>query len=379
MGISYGIYRIWLGVFCYLNQKNMKNHPKNIGKKIKKIIIKTLIWLVIILTGLIILGSFLPDSPNRESGQVKPKQNALNIEQPIQESSAETDTEKLLDSTDSTSTAQDKIITDVSSTQLTPTVQNKTTENIPSVDNTPIETKQIVQPKIEETKPAIPPTPQYTFYSVTKVVDGDTIKISMNGKEETLRLIGMDTPETVDPRKPVQCFGKEASEKAKSLLIDKKVRIENDATQDIRDKYDRLLVYVFREDGLFYNKWMIGQGYAYEYTYEKPYKYQAEFKAAQKSAESAQLGLWSPSTCNGVTTNTTITQAQTTTQPETTTTQTNTGTNKWYTSSYYTSKYYYPKSCSAWEGLSPRYLEPYDTLQALLDKYPKKTQSPQCE
>ena len=140
------------------------------------------------------------------------------------------------------------------------------------------------------------------YYLVTKVVDGDTITVSINGKSETLRLIGIDTPETVDPRKPVQCFGKEASNKAKELLSGRKVRIEKDPTQGERDKYDRLLAYVYRDDGLFYNKHMIEQGYAHEYTYRLPYKYQTEFKLAQKSAQDNLSGLWSPNTCNGDTT-----------------------------------------------------------------------------
>ena len=138
----------------------------------------------------------------------------------------------------------------------------------------------------------------YVYYSVLSVVDGDTIKIDLDGKAETLRLIGIDTPETVDPRKPVQCFGHEASNKAKELLLGKKVRIESDPTQGERDKYGRLLVYVYREDGLFYEKYMIEHGYAHEYTYNIPYAYQSEFKSAEASARSAQLGLWAPETCN---------------------------------------------------------------------------------
>ncbi len=140
-----------------------------------------------------------------------------------------------------------------------------------------------------------------TFYPVTSVVDGDTIKIKIGDSVETLRLIGLDTPETVDPRKPVQCFGKIASAKAKELLTGTSVRLETDPTQGVRDKYGRFLAYVYLPDGLFYNKYMIEQGYAHEYTYDIPYRYQLEFKAAQKEAEAAQRGLWSPDTCNGVT------------------------------------------------------------------------------
>lgn len=135
------------------------------------------------------------------------------------------------------------------------------------------------------------------LYDVLKVVDGDTVHIEIAGKKETVRLIGINTPETVDPRRPVECFGKEASNKAKELLEGKKVRIETEASQGERDKYGRLLGYVFREDGLFVNNYLVTEGYAYEYTYNLPYKYQSEFKAAQHVAEKSGKGLWAPSVC----------------------------------------------------------------------------------
>ncbi len=143
------------------------------------------------------------------------------------------------------------------------------------------------------------PLVQSNLYDVVKVVDGDTIDISINGKTERLRLIGIDTPETVDPRKPVQCFGIEASNKAKSVLTGKKVSLEADNTQGERDKYDRLLRYVFLEDGTNFNQLMIKEGYAHEYTYNLPYKYQQQFKSAQIDAELNKRGLWNPDTCNG--------------------------------------------------------------------------------
>jgi micrococcal nuclease len=227
---------------------------------------------------------------------------------------------------------------------------------------------------VQSNTQASPKPSNTSFYSVTQVVDGDTIKVSIDGKEETLRLIGLDTPETVDPRKPVQCFGKEASNKAKELLSGKKVKIEIDSTQGDRDKYGRLLTYVYREDGLFYNKHMIEQGYAHEYTYGTPYKYQSEFKTAQKNAQSSQLGLWSPNTCNGDTTSSATPTTQTT---STANTQSSGG--LYYTSSHYSSKYYYPESCTAWKELSPSYLKSYNSLDALLVAYPSKTKSPSCD
>jgi len=136
-------------------------------------------------------------------------------------------------------------------------------------------------------------------YRVVKVVDGDTLDVVINGKTERLRLIGIDTPETVDPRKSVQCFGKEASNKAKELLIGQYVTLEADPTQGDRDKYKRLLRYVFLTDGTNYNLFMIKEGYAHEYTYDSKYKYQLAFRQAETLAQENQRGLWSPDTCSG--------------------------------------------------------------------------------
>lgn len=133
------------------------------------------------------------------------------------------------------------------------------------------------------------------FYEILRVVDGDTIETLIAGKVERLRLIGINTPETVDPRKLVECFGREASDKAKSILTGKKVSLENDLTQGERDKYNRLLRYIFLEDGTNFNLLMIREGYAYEDTYDLPYKYQSEFKQAEKEAKENKMGLWGAS------------------------------------------------------------------------------------
>lgn len=251
---------------------------------------------------------------------------------------------------------------------ITPGVENisTTSTTVETKNTTTTDIAPINEVKTETVTESVQTSSQYTYYAVTNVVDGDTIKINMSGKEVTLRLIGMDTPETVDPRKPVQCFGKEASNKAKELLSGKKIRIETDPTQGELDKYGRTLVYLYRDDGLFYNKYMIEQGYAYEYTYNTPYKYQTEFKTAQKQAEMSQLGLWSPDTCNGDTTSSSTTN---------TTTQSSV---KYYTSSYYSSKYYYPESCDGWKSLSENYLKSFNSIEELLAQYPSKTLSPQC-
>ena len=134
-------------------------------------------------------------------------------------------------------------------------------------------------------------------YKVLRVIDGDTLEVSIDGKTEKIRLIGIDTPETVHPYKPVECFGKEASNKAKELLLNQEVRLEVDSTQGDADKYGRLLRYVFRSDGLFFNKWMIENGYAYEYTYSSAYKYQDEFRNALTQAKDNKAGLWADGVC----------------------------------------------------------------------------------
>ena len=135
------------------------------------------------------------------------------------------------------------------------------------------------------------------FYSVVHVIDGDTIDIATGGVVERIRLIGINVPETVDPRKPVECFGKEASDAAKKLLAGKRVRTEEDSSQGKYDKHGRVLGYIFTEDGMFLNEYMIAEGYAYEYTYHAPYKYQAEFRNAQKIVRAEQKGLWAPGVC----------------------------------------------------------------------------------
>ena len=135
------------------------------------------------------------------------------------------------------------------------------------------------------------------LYKVLRIVDGDTIVVEIDGKSESLRMVGIDTPELNDSRTGVQCFAKEAAARATALVGGKKVRLEKDATQGERDKYKRLLAYVFREDGLFLNRALIAEGYGHEYTYDDTYKYQKEFKAAESDARTGEKGLWAPDVC----------------------------------------------------------------------------------
>lgn len=132
---------------------------------------------------------------------------------------------------------------------------------------------------------------------VVKVVDGDTLHVNTRFEGENtsnlykVRLIGINTPETVDPRKEVECFGIESSDKAKELLEGRIVRIELDNSQGKFDRYGRLLAYVY-VDNILINETLIKGGYAYEYTYDTPYKYQDDFKKAEMFARENKIGLW---------------------------------------------------------------------------------------
>lgn len=246
---------------------------------------------------------------------------------------------------------------EVSDSEITLLVLEKQPESIIAV-----ESAEAVEIKTEPQENA---SQNKVTYSVTSVTDGDTIKVNINGTIETLRIIGLDTPETVDPRKPVQCFGQEASNKAKELLTGKMVTLESDSSQGDRDIYGRLLRYVFLPDGTDFGKYMIGHGYAHEYTYNTPYKYQSEYKNVQANAKANNLGLWSPETCNG---NTVYDVSESVNQSG----------GKFYVSSYHTAKYYYPESCNGWKSLSPNYLMFYDTVEDLLKVHPGKTENPNC-
>lgn len=135
--------------------------------------------------------------------------------------------------------------------------------------------------------------------TVTNVTDGDTIEVSLNGVTERIRLIGVDTPETSHPSRPVECFGREAAAFTRDMLSGQTVLLEADPSQDNRDRFNRLLRFVWRPDGRLANYEIIAQGYGFEYTFRTPYRYQAQFRAAQRAAREAQIGLWAPETCNG--------------------------------------------------------------------------------
>jgi len=127
---------------------------------------------------------------------------------------------------------------------------------------------------------------QQNWRLCTRVVDGDTIILD---RKERIRLIGVDTPETKDPRKPVQYFGQEAYEFTRKLAEGKRVRLEYD--WDKNDNYGRTLAYVYLEDGTFLNAEIIKQGYGFAYT-RFPFKYLEVFRQYGREARENERGLW---------------------------------------------------------------------------------------
>lgn len=138
--------------------------------------------------------------------------------------------------------------------------------------------------------PVAPGLPQGIDVVVERVIDGDTIVVS--GKRH-VRLIGVDTPETVDPHRPVGCFGKEASRFLTSLLPQgSPVRLVGDVEQD--DRYGRVLAYVYRRaDGLFVNAELVRQGFANVLTVAPNVAHTEEFVGLARDARNAGRGLWS--------------------------------------------------------------------------------------
>ena len=136
-----------------------------------------------------------------------------------------------------------------------------------------------------------------TGLGVIRVVDGDTIHVNLDGDDVTVRMIGINTPETVKPDSPVGCFGPEASDFAKDSLTGRTVTLEFDDSQGRQDRYGRTLAYVWVEDpagrlGLF-NLEAVARGYAEEQQYgSTPFAWKQEFRAAEEAARSAGAGLW---------------------------------------------------------------------------------------
>jgi micrococcal nuclease len=151
--------------------------------------------------------------------------------------------------------------------------------------------------------------PGHEIGEVTRVVDGDTIEVRVTGRADgpgagearigssyPVRLIGIDTPESVKPNSPVECFGRESSAAAKALLEGSSVKLVKDVEET--DRYDRLLRYVYLGHELA-NARLVINGYAAAFTYPPNVRHADLFVELQRQAREAELGLWAAATCNG--------------------------------------------------------------------------------
>jgi micrococcal nuclease len=121
------------------------------------------------------------------------------------------------------------------------------------------------------------------------VVDGDTIEVEMDGRRHTVRYIGIDTPEVADPRRPVMCYGEEASRRNRQLVEGRTVLLEKDVSET--DRYGRLLRYVWA-DGVFVNAALVREGYARVYTVPPDVRYAELFRRLEREAREQGRGLW---------------------------------------------------------------------------------------
>lgn len=131
-------------------------------------------------------------------------------------------------------------------------------------------------------------------WRVSRIVDGDTVDVTKARRTLTLRLIGIDTPETVHPTEPIECYGPEATKFASRRLLGESVALEFDRTQGRLDYYGRTLAYLWTTDGepQQFNREAARRGFALEYTYDSPYLWQREFLRAQAAAVEQRLGVW---------------------------------------------------------------------------------------
>ncbi len=141
----------------------------------------------------------------------------------------------------------------------------------------------LAQNNLEKSQPGL--------YTVVGFSDGDTITVDMNGKKEKIRFIGVDTPETHKPNAPVQCYGPAASAFTKNFIGINKIRLESDPLSTNRDRYDRLLRYVYLADGTLVNQSIIEGGFGFYYPYF-PFEKSKQFDEAQAKAKAANKGLW---------------------------------------------------------------------------------------
>ena len=169
---------------------------------------------------------------------------------------------------------------------------------VPTVTPAPTPRTAAATPTPDPPEPAAAPA-TYRDATVTNVVNGELVEVSLPGGATRVRLIGIDAPEVVGPGELFQCYGAEATSRAVELLAGQSVRLELDASQGERDAAGNLLAYAWLRDGSMYNARMIAEGFALERSGAAAYRYQGQFKTAEQQARSQQLGLWHPGSCTG--------------------------------------------------------------------------------
>lgn len=174
---------------------------------------------------------------------------------------------------------------------LTPTTLPQVTTTVPVLTTGVSTTQAVLWPK------RVP-----ADATVTRVIDGDTVDVVIDGSASTtrVRLLGINTPESVDPRRPVQCFGKEASRALKALVEGKRIALVEDPQADDRDRYGRWLRTLVLDETMDVNATLVRQGYAQAYVdFPMTKARRAELRALQRTAETEKVGLWNEATCAG--------------------------------------------------------------------------------
>lgn len=127
-------------------------------------------------------------------------------------------------------------------------------------------------------------------YAIKAFNDGDTIVVDMGGTDETIRFIGVDTPETHKPNSPIECYGPAAAAYTKKRIGESRVRLVSDRLTTNRDRYNRLLRYVVLEDGTTLNQELVAKGYGFAYDF--PFARNQEFHDTMTAARTRKNGLW---------------------------------------------------------------------------------------
>lgn len=177
--------------------------------------------------------------------------------------------------------------------------QETINQDIAPIASAPTSTVIIPSQDVTSSSTSVYPTNAIVIH----VADGDTLEAQMDGASTTIkvRFLGVNTPETVDPRRAVECFGKEASAFTKQLLQGKRVLLKEDPQADNIDKYGRSLRNIFLEDGTDVNALLVKEGYAYAYvSFPQDKRRKAELKRLQEEAKLAKRGLWKLDTCDGM-------------------------------------------------------------------------------